>query len=544
MSEYTMRAYGRMLKSAISSLRSLPERWKEIDPSVRKKRILIFLLIILHILPLWIFKYFPTQDGPAHVYNSYILRAFHDEESTLLREYYSLNLTLFPNWISHVCMSLLMYVFPPLIAEKIVLSAIISLFPLSLFYFLDSVNKGKSLYGFLGFLFSDHYLLHMGFYSFAFSVPLFFFAVGYFMKHKEDMKFSRIGILNLLCILTYFSHLLSYILLMLSLTLLSITSFCRRPKRVAWLLVCMLPLYFIMANYLLSNVVGHEDGGHLDLRWERFSDWKAWDYFLSTKSLMSFTDAHLIPTRIMSLMLGLLFIVTLYKRVRQRKIISRNDQFLLIFGVFTVLYFIMPWEMASGAWINDRVNLFMFPVLLPFLSEDYHKYIKRGIIVVMIILSIARLSISCRYYYPMDKTMKEYTSGVELIEKNKVVLGIASNASPNVKETPSFTHPEYVEPFGHAINYYCVNNGCVSLSNYEAKYNYFPLDWRIKHSGAIDYIVAWKLDKAAPFACGDDIMRSHGLDVQKITDSLDTDYDLIHSTENLQVYRHRAEQSD
>ena len=32
----------------------------------------------------------------------------------------------------------------------------------------------------------------------------------------------------------------------------------------------------------------------------------------------------------------------------------------------------------------------------------------------------------------------------------------------------------------------------------------------------------------------------HGLDYKGIADSLETDYELIHSTENLQVYRHRA----
>ena len=529
-----------MLKSAASSLRSLPERWRETDLSVRKKRLLIALLIVLHILPLWIFKYFPTQDGPAHVYNSYVLSVFHDEESSLLREYYNLNLTLFPNWLAHICMSLLMKIFPPLIAEKILLSAIIGLLPLSLFYFLGAVHKGKNLYGFLRFLFSDHYLLHMGFYSFSLSLPLFFFALGYFMKHKEELSVDKIAILNLLCILIYFSHILSFLLLLLSLTLLTITSFYRRPKRVLTLLVSMPPLYFIMANYLLSNVVA--DNGDSDPRWGRFGDWKAWDYLLSTKSLMFFTDAHLIPTRIMAIMLGLLFAVTLYKRIHQKRILSQDNQFLLLFGVFAVLYFIMPWGIATGGWINDRVNLFIFPMLLAFLCEDYHKYIKRGIVVVMIILAITRLSISCRYYYPLDKSMKEYTSGVELIEKNKVVLRIASDASPNVQDSPPFTHVEFVEPFAHAINYYCVDNGSISLSNYECKFNYFPLDWRIKHSGVIDYIVAWKLDKSAPFACGDDINRTHGLDVQEITDRLDTDYKVIHSTENLQVYRHQAEQ--
>ena len=185
-----------MLKSAVSSLQSLLGRWKETDLSVRRKRILISLLIILHISPLWVFKYFPTQDGQPHVYNSYVLSVFHDEDSTRLREYYKLNLTLFPNWSSHTFMSLLMKNFPPLIAEKILLSVIISLFPLSLFYFLGAVHKGKNLYGFVGFLFSDHYLLHMGFYSFALSVPLFFFALGYFMKHKEDLSLNKIAILQ------------------------------------------------------------------------------------------------------------------------------------------------------------------------------------------------------------------------------------------------------------------------------------------------------------------------------------------------------------
>ena len=93
------------------------------------------------------------RDGAAHVYNAYALRVFHDDESTLLRDYFKLNLTLFPNWLALICMSLLMYIFPPLIAEKILLSAIIGLFPLSFFYFLDSAHKEKSLYGFLGFLF-------------------------------------------------------------------------------------------------------------------------------------------------------------------------------------------------------------------------------------------------------------------------------------------------------------------------------------------------------------------------------------------------------
>ena len=512
----------KMLKSGVVNFHSLFSLWNKADPKIRNKRILILSLIVLHLLPIWIFRYFPSQDGPSHIHNAYVLKALHQEESTLLRESYKLNLTLFPNWFSHLFMAALMYVVPPLVAEKILLSIIIGLLPLSMFYFLDAVHKGKNLYGFLGFLFSYHYLLHMGFYNFALSVPLFFFALGYFMKHKEEMSLNKIAILNFLAIFIYFCHIATYILLILSLTLLSITSFYRKPRKIVGLLVYMLPLYFIMGNYFLSNASG-QPHNHWKID-------KLWDYFLNTKSLVYYTDFQQIITRAMLVLLGLLFIATLYNRIRQKKIISKDDQFLLISGVFTAIYFIMPWGIGPGSWINDRVNLFIFLVLLPFFSEDYHKYIRRGLVLIMIILSVAHLSINCRYYYPLNKGLKEFTSGTRLIEKNKAVLVLSSDWRSGV---------EYVAPFVQAVSHYCVNNGCVNLGNYEAKFNYFPLDWKEKYSGVIHYIISWKLDETRPMTC-DSINQTHGLNVQEITKSLHTDYDLIHSTENLQLYRHKT----
>ena len=532
-----------MLKAVVLRLRSLFEDRNQADLEIAWRKILILALIFLHILPLWIFKYFPSQDGAAHVYNSYVLKALNDEESTFLREYYKLNLTLFPNWCSHIFMALLMHVFPPLVSEKILLSLIVALFPLSLFYFLDAVNKGQNLFGFLGFLFSHHYLMLMGFYNFALSVPLYFFALGYFMKHREEMHLSKMGILNLLCILTYFCHIISYGLLILSLTLLSITSFYRKPRRIFGLLTAMLPLYFIMVNYLLSSDVGQASIS-IDMRWVRFVSAEAWSYLLNNQALVYFTNAHQIVTRLMLVMLGVVFAITLIHRIRQRQIVTEGNQFLLLSGILTFIYFIMPWSVGSGAWVNDRVSLFIFPVMLAFLKEDYHKHIRNGLIIIIVILSIARLSISCRYYYPLDKSMKEFTSGMEFIEKDKIVLGLSSDRSPGVKDVLPSTHEEYVEPFTHVVDYYCLNNGCVSLSNYEAQFPYFPLNWTEKIPEVIHYIVAWKLDETDPEASGNDIKGTHGLDVREITDSLRTDYDLIHSTENLKLYRHRAVQSD
>ena len=140
---------------------------------------LVIGLIVLHLIPVWGFKYFPTQDGASHIYNAYVLKEYHNPENTQLREVYKLNPTLFPNWTSHALLLILMYIFPPIICEKIILTLCITLLPLSLFYFLKGLNHANTYFSFLGFIFAYNYLLHMGFYNFVLSMSLFFFTLGY-----------------------------------------------------------------------------------------------------------------------------------------------------------------------------------------------------------------------------------------------------------------------------------------------------------------------------------------------------------------------------
>ena len=515
-----------MSKLFLMKFNFLRLRQEETDFRKHYKTILIFALLILHILPIWLFTYFPSQDGPAHIYNAYVLKSFHDfEEGKLMRQYYQLNLTLFPNWFTHAFLALCMYVVSPLFAEKILLSLIVTSLPLSLFYFLNAVQKGKDMYGFLGFLFSYHYLLHMGFYSFSMSVSLFFWTLGYFMKHKSEMSFRKIGILNMLCIATYFCHILSYGLLILSLILIYIISFHKKPLRVIEFFFYMLPLLFIMANYLLSNGSTESDPNFSLIQiWERITSHDRWSYLLDTKSLVYFTDSHLIITRLMLFMLGTLLTYTLYIRIRQMEILSQVNLFLPVFIIFTAIYFIMPSSMMSGGWINDRINLFMFPVLLPFLNQDFHRYIRRTLIALMVMFALAHLAISCYYYYPLNNMMQEFTSATKLVQKNKSVLGLFGDRSPNVDNVPTITHEEFVEPFTQITSYYCLENGCVDLVNYEAKYNYFPVNWKEKRPKKIDYVVTWRLGEFQP-----------------MEHNLQGHYDMIHSTKNLKLYKYQVE---
>ena len=287
------------------------------DASVGK--IIIISLLVIHLLPVWVFTYFPTQDGASHIYNAYVLKEYHKHENYRLREVYELNLTLFPNWTSHTFLALLMYVFPPIICEKILISICIGLLPLSLFYFLKSVQKGKTIFALVGFIFAYNYLLHMGFYNFVLSMSLFFFTLGYWWKRRNELTIANIGILYALLIATYLTHYQSYATLMMALTFFSVFLSLYEALRVTWgykgisgenektlasklktfaaklkppflFLVTLLPAYFIMISYILDRP--RRGSGHRGFEWLN-------EYFFSMKSLVSFRDEHILIGRVL-----------------------------------------------------------------------------------------------------------------------------------------------------------------------------------------------------------------------------------------------------
>ncbi len=491
-----------------------------------RKRLLIFCLVIVHILPVWLFTYFPSQDGPCHLYNAYVLTALNQEQTPLLGELYQLNTKFFPNWLTHLVLAALMFVVSPLIAEKILLSMIVALVPLSLFYFINSINRGRDSYGFLGFLFSYNYLLHMGFWNFCLSVSLYFFTLGFFWRHKEQIRIGPIVSINLLCMLIYFCHIISFALLLLSISLLAVTLYYRNPLHVAKLLGCILPWYGVMANYLLSSTAEQS----------RAYGGKQWllDFFLNIKSLVYYTDAHQFITRIVFGLLTILFIATIYIRVRKKTLFNHTFPFMLLCAVLTVIFFLAPWKIGTGAVINDRIHLFIFPVLLPFLHESNSRFIRRGLIAIMILLSLAHVGISCRYYYYLNRGLHEFTSARHLVEPNTTLLVLGTDWWNYEVQV------DYVEPFVQAANYYCLNNGCVNLGNYEAKFKYFPINWKQKYSGPIHYIITWRLHEDY-IMTSDDIDQTHGYDLKQLKKSLDSDYDQIFSSgRNLKLYRHKS----
>ena len=48
-------------------------------------------LIVIYICPYWLFPYFPSQDGPSHLYNAGVLASY--ESSPIYQQYYAVHLS-------------------------------------------------------------------------------------------------------------------------------------------------------------------------------------------------------------------------------------------------------------------------------------------------------------------------------------------------------------------------------------------------------------------------------------------------------------------
>ena len=511
---------------------------------------LFVVLLILHILPLWIFAYFPSQDGASHVYNGLVLKEFGKHENYKLRDAWQLNITIFPNWLSHILLAAFLYVFPPVIAEKVFLTIAIGMVPFAFFYFLNAIHKGEKgqfVYAWLGFPFAYNYLLYMGFYNFQLSISFFFFSFGFWWKHKDDMQVRYLVWLYVLLLLTYLSHIASYGLVVLGISVAGgclsggpaiaaawgarregagalLQKFVSSLKPVFRFLLYMVPMYFVLIEYYLHSMKRHQEGNHRGMEW-------IWDYFLGIKSIVYFTDWHVPINYFVLVVLGIAIVVSIGYRIQRKEWVKQTDAFLAIGLLFTYMFIKAPWSYGPGGWINDRIHLYILLMLSAWLIPNMGKIARRVIAASLIIFSLLHCGLTAYDHGRIASEITELVSGTHLIEPH---TNFRHRSSGWHKSAATFAHYDkdtdtwrmknevkYVTPFVHSTAFYGVYAKDVGhLENYEAAFYYFPVN-RKNANATIDYFIAWYPPDTAAF--------------RKET----ANYEIIHETKNLQIYRRK-----
>jgi hypothetical protein len=445
---------------------------------------LFCLLVLAHVALVWAFAYVPTQDGPTHVNNVEIMLDLGKPNLGVLDEFYTLNYTLAPNWLDHASLLVLMSIFPMLVAEKLFLSGYVILLPVAMRYAIRAVNQ-SSILVLLGFPFIYNYLFHMGFYNFSYSLPMFFFFVGYWLKRDGLLTHRDIAPLLGLSLLLYFCHLVSLVMGYAAIAIFIVASLVEhlvpmlRDRRVrlgglwhqfwtrAMVPACAgVPVLFLATRFLKEGGIGH-----LVFLPRRV----LLDRLIHMDALVSFDDSERWLSTVLSGVFVVLLVYFVVRRLRQPSLHS-SDALLVSALIFTALYMLAPNLIADGGWLNDRLSLYpFFALLLWFAAQRLDRLARPVVVAAALGISVVFLGLHVGSYARLNPYLAEYTSAAPLVEPNSTLLplcfsyGLTPEGGALSSKIAVFLHP---------AGYIAASRGAVDLNNYEAAEMYFQTRFR------------------------------------------------------------------
>lgn len=441
--------------------------------------VLFWTLLALHLLPIWIFPFIPTQDGPGHQAVTAILRQYDVPGAGLLRQYYLPNREALPNWLIFFLMGrVLGFVAVPM-AEKIVLTAYVLLLPLGARYALRAIDPRSGFLAVLAFPFVYNYLFNMGFFNFCWSLAAFLFATGYWLKHAERMGPGRTAVLALLVLWVYFCHpvtLVVTVAVLLTLAgwrmLLDLRAASGRPspgelwrafrhRLLAPILACA-PALALMAAF-----VGRRTGAPITM----LPMWVKLKQLAGLYSLASLTR-WTVP---LAILLAFLFygLAALCLRERRGLPLQTADGLLLATAVLVLVHFVAPSQLSGGGFINQRLVLFPFLTLLLWLGAFDHPARRRlRVQVVAVAVAVALLGLVVWKYAELDRVLSEIVAAAAAVAPDHTLLFLCYSHQGDGRGGDLVFR---TEPFLHAGGYVAARERLVDLSLYEANENYFPL---------------------------------------------------------------------
>jgi hypothetical protein len=404
------------------------------------------------LVPIWLFPWFPTQDGPSHLYNAFVLARYGDAASVVVRSYFQLNLRLFPNWMTYFVMAPLTRILPPLIVQQIVLSICVISIPAAVVYLQKSFKPAADPAALLGVLLAFSYVLFMGFFNFVIGAALLVVAMGFWWRMRNGRYLY--GLYGLL-IAIYLSHGLAFAAALLAISILAAVE---RRWRV---FLELAPAFLLFAIDTFTRPLGQP--------LFRSFQWHV-------RQLVAFFAGGHIAIAAMTLVIVTIAIVAAFIR-------SQPNPVALISAVLFLAYFVAPWgysgEGLQAGWINERL-LFLTILTLP----GWIVLPRPAVSMTLLTIAIAaHLGATTLQIARINGYIREITRCAALIRPHTTIQTFFPMANMNPQVTPTL----------HLTAYLGLQTDVVDLDDYEARLPDFPLAYRAHlPSRPPDYIVAWR----------------------------------------------------
>jgi hypothetical protein len=438
-------------------------------------------LTLLPLVAVWSADYFPSQDGPAHVEIAEVLKELLRPERSVFDDYFALVRFPEPNWLIYPPLMLLLDAFTPAVAEKLLVSGYLVLFPLALRYAVRGVRAAGAHVAFLGLPLTLNYPLHMGFFNFSYGCAVFFLAVGYHRRSTVPLTARRTCGLALLLVLAYLIHPVP-----LAMALLAIAAATIEDLGVAWRrdradrrrlatiatrpLLAALPALLLLFAFLERQGVGRTP--HLSLV-------TLGRHLLVLYSLISFGRAEIIASAALAVLLGALVLLVLWRRAQPsagRPSTPRprpGDTFLAATVATVALYLLAPVGISGGYYLNQRLQLFVVFMLLLWLAaqpelDRWAGAVRTG----GAALAFALVAIHGGHYARLEPYFTEIASAAPVLDPDRTLLRLSFSHRGRGPDGPLSLR---VFPFEHAAARLAAERRLVDLNDYQAGQGYFPV---------------------------------------------------------------------
>jgi len=486
-----------------------------VNKSFQNHRLFYLLFIFAHIILVWILPYFPSQDGPSHIYNLVILKdllngggEWGSSFTCQLRAVPNLGFTL-------LCYPLLEF-FSPLIVEKMFISIYVALMGISTYFFLNTFNRKCVPFIFLVFPVILNFNLLMGFYSYVVTVPLFLIAFSISWIIRNHSMVRKFFVFNLAGLIIFYFHMIPFILFLLSLFCIILVQ-SKGLKQIVIdqikLITLIFPSLLVLCFYLLKSP------GSLPTDFSYLFDISRYIYLrndLFFFSTVTFSPLQMFPGFIFTGLFLCFFILSLYilfkdpnKGWVKFRDISDSDKVLLCLSCFLVLiYFVTPFRFVGGDFFNQRFPWVILLILLPLLRINKRFFSERFVMLSTVSVAVLFFVFNSIILWQQSSKVQKFLSGLNAdIPKGAYVMTYK-------KRDPKAGMPR-VDVLMHVASYYGIFKSCVDIGNYETGLDYFPVKFKdtvprfpsldqityraetINWSEypSIQYVLGWEVDK-------------------------------------------------
>ena len=475
--------------------------------------------------PVWLLANFHTGDGPSHLYNAYVLKSLLIEPDSFYNNFFQLHLQAVPNAIVPFLLAGCMAFTSSVYATKIVVTIILLVFVTGYSSMARAFLKEENSFPVVILLLVYCYPLRMGLYSFILGLGVMMFVFACYVRNKENWTTKTIFIFSFLFIVTWFSHLFAFAVLLLLIFIYEAVKGCLLisegqglkkfgydafRKFIALIPAIILLLLFLKESVDVTKTIYIEKA--VLKRW-----------LLDLEVMFNFgTDAEFIIRKIFYLLIVGALVLLLLKKgsVRPWALFFLSATMI----VHLLFYFLMPANLFSGGSINFRFA-YLLLIMVCFTIDLGISYGLPGIVKMLLVGvgvyfattneykmlqpasdDIAELLIASDHIkektivLPLNYLNDNFEYNILLYlayDKDILILDNAEAATPNglVTWRKDFWHPELIG------DYLVSNTPLIQIQEFE------------RQSGKkIDYVLRWSWKP--------DIKDTSTLQVNNLVDSL------------------------